>query len=110
MHGKPLYIFSGCRLNVEGQEVILIYTPFSHKPESERALIERVLARLKQKQPVILVYVKFDETTLRVIDPPEWKEAIESRALPGSILDPNSVLKDLPIYEEDLLPASSQTP
>jgi hypothetical protein len=105
MRGKPLYTFSGCRLNIEGQEVLLVYTPYSHKPESERVRIDWLLARLRKKQPVVLVYVKFDETTLRVIDPPEWKEAIESRALPGSIL--HSVLKDLPIYEDDLLPESS---
>jgi hypothetical protein len=78
MRGKLLYTFAGCKFNVEGQQVILIYTPFSHKPDSERAIIEGLLARLRQKQPVILVYVKFDETTLKVIDPPEWKESIDA--------------------------------
>ena len=107
MHHEPLYVFSGCRLDIDGQEVILIYTPFSHIPESERIHIEDILARLRQRQPVILVYVRFDETTLRVIEPPEWKQAIESRDLPGSIFDPGSVLKKLPIYEEDLLPKVS---
>jgi len=107
MHHEPLYVFSGCRLDIEGQEVILIYTPFSHIPESERMVIEDILARLRQKQPVILVYVRFDETTLRVVEPLEWQHAIESRALPGSSFHSGSVLKNLPIYEEDLLPRIS---
>ena len=92
---EPLYVFTGYRLDIGGQEVVLIYTPFSHKPESELIVIKGILARLRQRQPVILVYVRFDETTLRVIEPQEWRQAVESRALPGS------VLKELPIYEED---------
>jgi hypothetical protein len=99
MHHDPLYVFHGCRYDIDGQQVILIYTPFSHIPEAEREHIERVLARLRQVQPVILVYVRFDETTLRVVMPPEWAHAIESRALPGSLLH------ELPIYESDLSPA-----
>jgi hypothetical protein len=96
MPDEPLYVFCGCRYDIDGQEVLLISTPFSHKPEAEREHIERILARLRHVQPVILVYVRFDETTLRVVMPPEWAEAIESRALPGSLLH------DLPIYESDL--------
>jgi hypothetical protein len=98
---EPLYVFGGCRYNIDGQDVFLIYTPFSHKPEAERELIERILARLRRVQPVILVYVRFDETTLRVVMSPEWKQAIESKALPGSLLH------DLPIYESDLSPTPS---
>ena len=107
MRDKPLYTFTGCRIDIDGQEVVLIYTPYSHIPESERDLIEDILSRLRQRQPVVLVYVRFDETTLRVVGPPEWQHAIESRALPGSIFDPNSVLKPLPIYEDDLPPTAS---
>ena len=99
MHHEPLYVFGGCRYSIDGQDVLLIYTPFSHKPEAEREHIERILARLRQVQPVILVYERFDETTLRVVMPPEWTQAIESRALPSSLLH------DLPIYESDLSPA-----
>ncbi len=108
MPSKPLYVFCGCKLDIEGQEVVLIYTPFSHKSKSEYKLINEILVRLRKKQPVILGYVRFDETIVRVVEPSEWKDAIESRALPGSIFDPNSVFrKELPIYEEDLLPAES---
>jgi hypothetical protein len=98
MHHEPLYVFHGCRHDVHGQDVLLIYTPFSHRPESEREHIERILARLRMRQPVILVYVRFDETTLRVVMPPEWVHAIESGALPGALLH------ELPIYESDLSP------
>jgi hypothetical protein len=41
---------------------------------------------------------------LRVLGPSEWKEEIESRALPASCFHPGSVLKELPIYEHDLPP------
>ncbi len=99
MHHEPLYVFGGCRYNIKGQDVFLIYTPFSHKAEAEREHIERILIRLRQVQPVILVYERFDERTLRVLMPPEWKQAIESKALPSSLL------RDLPIYESDLSPA-----
>lgn len=101
MPEEPLYVFGGCRYDIGGQKVILIYTPFSHKPEAEREHIERILARLRRVQPVILVYVRFDETTLRVVMPPKWTQAIESRALPGSLLH------DPPIYESDLSPSAT---
>ena len=101
MHHEPLYVFTGCRHDIDGQQVLLIYTPFSHIPESEREHIERILARLRKSQPVILVYVRFDETTLRVVMPEEWTQSIESRALPGSLLH------ELPIYESDLSPVTT---
>jgi len=97
---SPLFVFTGCKLDIDGHEVVLIYTPFSHIPESKRIIIDDILMRLQQKQPVILVYVKFDETTLRVVQPEDWRVAIESKALPGSIL------KAFPIFEKDLPPKS----
>ncbi|MEI9864994.1 MAG: hypothetical protein WDN00_10645 [Limisphaerales bacterium] len=96
MHHEPLYVFTGCRHVIDGQEVVLIYTPYSHIPVSEQLHIEDILARLEKKQPVILVYVKGNETTLSVVMPETWTQKIESKALPGSLL------KKFPIFEEDL--------
>lgn len=98
MQHKPLYVFFGCRLNIDGQEVVLILTPFSKTSESERALIMDILERLKQKQPVIIVYIRINQATLGVVMPAEWESAIESRSLASSLL------KKLPIYEVDLPP------
>jgi len=99
--------FGGCRYDLDGQEVLLIYTPWSHKSEAERCRIDEILARLQKRQPVIVVYTKIDpatgdfEPTLRVISPRDWQERIESKALPRTLI------QELPIYEEDLLPRAS---
>ena len=99
--------FGGCRYDLDGQEVLLIYTPWSHKSEDERRRIDEILAGLQKRQPVIVVYTKFDpatfdfEPTLKVISPPEWQERIESRALPRTLI------QELSIYDEDLLPRVS---
>jgi hypothetical protein len=99
--------FGGCRYDLDGQEVLLIYTPWSHKSEVERRCIDEMLMRLQKRQPVIIVYTGIDPTTgdfeptLRVISPRDWQERIESRALPRTLI------QELPIYEEDLLPRAS---
>jgi hypothetical protein len=104
---RALITFGGCRYDLDGQEVLLINTPWSHKSAAERRLIDDILAQLQKRQPVIVVYTKFDpatgdfEPTLRVISPREWQERIESRALPRTLI------QELPIYEEDLLPRVS---
>ena len=107
MHHEPLYVFHGCRHEIDGQEVLLINTPFSHRSEEERRRIEDILARLRRKQPVIVVCMPFDPATfdfvktMRVISPLDWQQKIESMALPSSLLH------DLPIYDEDLSRASA---
>jgi hypothetical protein len=107
MQHEPLYVFHGCRHEIDGQQVILINVPWSHRSNAERILIDDILARLKSKQPVIVVCMPFDPATfdfvktMRVISPPDWQHKIESLALPSSLLH------ELPIYDEDLLPASA---
>ena len=106
MHHEPLYVFHGCRHEVDGQQVFLINSPFSHRSEEERRRIEDILTRLGKRQPVIVVCMPFDPATfdfaktMRVIGPLDWQHKIESKALPSSLLH------ELPIYDEDLLPAS----
>jgi hypothetical protein len=104
MPHKPIYTFLGCRTVVDGQEVLLIHTPFSQTSESERALIVELLERLKEIQPVILVYIRCNESALGVVMPPEWEAIIESKNLSKSLL------VKLPIYESDLAPKSSVLP
>ena len=99
MREEPLIVFQGLRIEIDGREVLVIYLPFSHIPEDEVKRRQSILARINQRQPVVLVYAKTDrksDSTLVVATPPEWKDAIESRALTFSML------QKIPIYDEDL--------
>ena len=107
MHREPLYVFHGCRHEIDGQEVILINTPFSHRSDEEHRRIEDILTRLRMRLPVIIVCMPFDPATfdfvktMQVINPIDWRHKIESMALPSSLLH------ELPIYDEDLSKASA---
>ena len=101
MERNLLVTVEGMRIEIDGQEILLIKVPMpaaktSANPTSEEATKSiDYLIRLQKQIPVVFVSQKSDGT-LTPVGPAEWREKIRSKTILASHL------MKIPIYEDDL--------
>jgi hypothetical protein len=101
MERKLLLTVEGVRMEIEGQEILIIRIPMPAIKHPPGASIDEVtkpidyLMRLQQQMPVVLV-VPRDDGTFLVAAPAEWKEKLRSKTILAS------QWTKIPIFEDDL--------
>jgi hypothetical protein len=101
MERNLLVTIEGLRLEIEGQEILLVKIPMPPQKVPPNPTVEEAtksvdcLVRLQKQLPVVFVQPKSDGT-LTPVAPPEWMEKLRSKTILAS------QLMKIPIYEDDL--------
>jgi len=108
MERNLLVTIEGLRLEIDGQEILLVKIPMPPQKVPVNPTVEEAtksvdyLVRLQQHLPVVFVCPESDGT-LTPVSPPQWREKLRSKTILAS------QLTKIPIYEDDLEQPPEQT-